>query len=367
MPFLAKSGTRAVSNMTSRALVLLILNFTLVLCQSSGKQCLTGFKASFVSAQEVHLEWDYTCNELDGQTVKKVRFKTYYKHKEWLACGDGRPDRQRGTGKGTHEGFDLKSARIGGLNPYSTYEFTVKALPMLASGNRASGSPEELEIQVNTKEDIPGVRPIVSSVSTASDSSSLRFYWRAPKQSECQHFRSNLNGFVYELRGQDRWNAEESIQGHTLETSHRFAGLKPMSRYKLFVYSANSAGLYNPESALIIEKATKESPIPLHPPRDLLARRDQDGFRVSWLPPYPPTTKISQYDLRWKQSGSKEWLGKFSALPGTDQCLDVQDEELTCLIVDDLRVDNDPDQPLLENVTFQVSYFLLLLFCFYFL
>ena len=323
-----------------------------------GLKCLKDFQTTDVTSTSLSVNWKYECHKIDDINVSNVKFKLYYNHDDFLSCSDKSIDSIPGPGRGVFEIKDEYGRNITGLHPYSIYRLSVKALPIMVDGSTPRGPPEELELEAETLSGIPEVRPLESGISTKIRETSLRFYWRAPPPSECSYFFGLLDGYEYILKGIDRWNVNAKLKGETHKVTEEFKNLQPNSRYMLFVYARNSMGETNKAGALKLEAKTSPSKVPLTPPRDLTVEplEDRTGFRLHWLPPYPPSTTIQKYQIRYKPSNAQVWTGTFRADPGNSLCPEEDiEKDFTCFSIAELHENNDERKPLLQNVTFQVA------------
>lgn len=268
---------------------------------------------------------------------------------EWKACPTGIQDETRGRGVNNLETRDT-TVYLERLHPFSVYKLTVKALPPLPTQR-----PEELTMAGETHSELPNVAPEVSTITTWSGVTSLKFYWQNPSPSKCKDFNSVLDGVFYILKGTDRWNLKQEYSGSTEANSFTFENLMPFSTYSLFLYARNTEGKYNMKIHYKMEGRTEPGK-PL-PPRDLQELADPEDGTVrllQWLPPFPPRGEISYYTLRWKQTNDSSWQERENVSPNQDQCPETVAVESSneydtpvCFTVTKLKPN--------ANYTFQVS------------
>ena len=261
-----------------------------------------------------------------------------------------------GAGKGHLEVNNQFEVNIPNLHPFSIYKIEVKALP----NTDEHYIPEELNVIGETAPGIPNVSPLASSsrIPTGVKEDYLKFYWGAPQDSKCEHFNAKLDGYHVILKGLSAWNKEyrheDQVPGIG-EISKEFHGLLPFSNYNLYVYVLTASGDWNPDLFQTIYAETLASEnVP--PPRDLTVTTSEDGYHLTWLPPYPPTGVVTKYSLRWKSPGSEFWLKSVEVLPGSSLCHNSQEvsqstfDKKICHTLPSSEFDMD-------NVTFQVSAF----------
>ena len=126
-------------------------------------------------------------------------------------------------------------------------------------------------------------------------SDNIQFSWNSPDKSECENFNAQLDGYIYELKGNSPWNKnrtflQKDVRKPTNSLSVFFSSLMPFSKYNLTVYTKSAEGLYNSNMPLNLSAETKPDE-KAGTPRDLKVIETVDGSKhqASWLPPYPPT------------------------------------------------------------------------------
>jgi len=268
-------------------------------------------------ATNLTLGWDYSCgkcSQCNVGEVKKITFKIYWQHEEWIACDIKQNDPTKGIGRGhtaiertldVQNNFQIQVPHR--LHPYSKYNLSVKAIPNYTT--RKLIKPEEKIINFETKQGVPDVTPQRSKIQEGTTPETIRFYWTAPEQSKCKHFNGNLDGYAYELKGTSIWNKEYINHKTTESHTEFFPDLMPYSGYSLDVFAKNVLGEYNPELPLTLTSQTEPAD-KAGPPKNLKVVEINEGsqHQASWLPPFPPTGLVGSYSLEWKEAQSGEWV-----------------------------------------------------------
>jgi hypothetical protein len=70
-------------------------------------------------SNSISVAWDYSCIH------RKIRFKVYAEHREFIACQTGQKDISKGPGFKDLEVTDERSVDINGLHPYSNYKVSI--------------------------------------------------------------------------------------------------------------------------------------------------------------------------------------------------------------------------------------------------
>jgi len=288
----------------------------LLLFQKVSGDCLENFRITENQNNSLTLAWDYTCDQCSqciSDQVNGTSFKVYWEHKKWLACDENNKyDGEGGPGKDHMEIKNENQITIDNLHPYSKYKISIKPLPIYKIKiRRRPEQPEDLF--ADTLQGLPDVAPSKSDLPFRIGSDNIQFSWNSPDKSECENFNAQLDGYIYELKGNSPWNKnrtflQKDVRKPTNSLSVFFSSLMPFSKYNLTVYTKSAEGLYNSNMPLNLSAETKPDE-KAGTPRDLKVIETVDGSKhqTSWLPPYPPTGEVDRYDIQYKEAKSEVW------------------------------------------------------------
>ena len=168
--------------MSRGCLHLLIILFDSV--HLSITSCIASLQVEHISSTRATLSWASKCNSSG--------FKISWSHQQFLACENNDKYRSEPVDILTKIVNESSRVLIDGLQPYSTYNFSVQDLCSNHGDHTVTASTEESIPQVVT-------RPIYDY--SLDSSGSLLFRWVVPGQSQCAHYQARLGYLFFKLVG----------------------------------------------------------------------------------------------------------------------------------------------------------------------
>jgi len=226
------------------------------------------------------------------------RYEIQWHHKKYKACTDGRGNE---TLSGVKDDLIGNRAEISGLQPYSIYDFTIKATTRDGTTIPPLSSHPPLQTRMAAPKNQPQDKRQNNPQKTT-----IFFYWQDP--SDCELQNGKREKYKVKLRGMDKWDfgfkllAENSEVDYSVANSYLAHKLKPYTRYLLEVYNMNFDTQYNrsfvnEHEPLEIQERTLPDR-PMAPVNISSSSSTNTSIFLSWSPSYPPTGQIEKFQLR---------------------------------------------------------------------
>ena len=332
------------------ARLLLLLNYLLLPAASLQGCVLLSSTGQEVGATRVTLTWRLA-PECDRDNIK--RFEVQWEHMKYLACTDGR---KNSSSQGVKDDLVYAKEVITNLQPYSIYQFIVKA----TTKDRTT-IPLFVTL-VETKMAKPDIQPMISEGQSIKTQSTIIFYWNNPEHCERQHGRRDA--YEVSLEGLETWDygQKQLLDSEPVDKSFFAHNLQAYSSYRLAVrnrnYDSETGITYvNDLQPLLIKVSLwmlsissnktllfQERTLPTHPvaPEQVSssAHTHTSVFLV-WRLAYPPTGRLSRFQLQVGQptgsEGENVWT-RAEELDESHRCRD--NPEAFCYSVQDLKPGN---------------------------
>jgi len=215
-----------------------------------------------VSPTSVTIAWSYECPE-DKLNI----FKFYVEHQDYNACDDKTKNVKLLVPK--ERDVSAREVTIYGLQPFSRYNISVKAVP---KRNMNMKSVESSIIEVITPQSLPTLR-IEEMKVVEAQATKLGFTWArlnlhhprvVLKQSDCEQFESRLGQLHYKLVETSEGVLDPLLEGVLVRdgnlslsaTSLEVEGLTADTEYSIGIFATNPQGRYDPAAGSTVSART---------------------------------------------------------------------------------------------------------------